>query len=107
MRKRVFDSAFCLWLLLTSCAIPGMDNTPSGRQETKITGTDSIIVISRKLKDEMLNVGYRVREHSGDSIVFEKEIEGRRVANWYAAQTGTVSIPGMDNVPRGNKGVSP
>ena len=102
MRKRIFDSALCLWLLLTSCAIPGMDNGSTGRQDITVTGTDSIL-IGLKLKDEMLNLGYRVRRESGDSIVFERELQDRTVANWNAAQAGTYSIYGMDNAPSGGQ----
>lgn len=85
MRKRIFDSALCLWLLLTSCATPGRDNAPSGRPEITVTGTDSILV-GLKLTDEMLKLGYGIREQSGYSIVFEKQLTDPTVAIWFGGR---------------------
>ncbi|HCO95503.1 MAG TPA: hypothetical protein DIU00_16405 [Phycisphaerales bacterium] len=73
MRERIFDLVLCL--LLTGCAITNRDITPSERQEITVTGTDPIF-IGMKLKDEMLKLGYSIREQSGHSIAFEKQITG-------------------------------
>ena len=79
MGKSIFVSTFCLWLLITGCAISGRDNTPNRRPEITVTGTDSKL-IGLKLTDEMHNFGYSIREQSDHSIVFEKQITDPNVA---------------------------
>lgn len=78
MRKRIFDSALCLWLLITGCATPI-------RPRIRVTGTDSILV-GLKLTDEMLKLGYDIREQSGHSIVFEKQLTDLTIDTWFGGR---------------------
>ncbi len=75
MGKSIFVSALCLWLSISGCA--------TQRPELRVTGTDSIVV-GLKLTNEMLNLGYNVREQSDYLIVFEKQITDTRVDTWSA-----------------------
>ncbi|MHC4438116.1 MAG: hypothetical protein ACYS3S_12205 [Planctomycetota bacterium] len=73
MRKRIFDSALCLWLLITGCSITGCDNASSRFPNITITNTNSKLV-TLKLTDEMLLLGYDIKKQSGDLMFFEKQI---------------------------------
>ena len=72
MGKSIFVSALCLWLLISGCAT---------QRQTRVTGTDSMLV-GQKLTNEMLKLGYGIREQSDHSIVFEKEITEWTAAVW-------------------------
>lgn len=84
MGKRILDPVFLLGLLLASCAIPGIENAPSGCEEITVTGTDSDF-IGLTLKDKMLNLGYSIREQSRGVLVFEKKLETETAMGWHSA----------------------
>lgn len=77
MGKSIFVSALCLWLSISGCA--------TQRLELRVTGTDSIVV-GLKLTNEMLNLGYYVREQSDNLIVFEKQITDAIGYTWSAGR---------------------
>lgn len=81
MGRSIFVSAQCLWFLVAGCANNARDHAPSGRPEITVTGTESRL-IGLKLTDEMLKLGYRIREQSDHSIVFEKKITEWTAAMW-------------------------
>lgn len=81
MRKRIFDSVLCLWFLMTGCSIPSTNNV----SEITVTGTESKLV-GLKLTDEMLNLGYGIREQSDNSIVFEKQITDPTVTTQFVGR---------------------
>ena len=71
MGMKILNSMLCMLFLITGCSILGSDNEHNGRNEITVTGTESIL-IGLKLKDEMLKLGYILREQSVNSIVFDK-----------------------------------